>query len=259
MRKKLGFVLYIVLAAVSMALFVMTVLASAGVSGVWQGAPIVIVLTAFAILLAVALVAFNPRKNAYSIGFYVLHAGILFFLAGSLLYQALGHSVQVAPPNVASLTPGVQAMLYANGTEIPNGYYNRIPGKDGAVEDLGFNFRVVDFETEYYDEEQTQVKHYEATLGILEAGEEVTKGLTVNHPLYYGGWKIYLMAVTADPTYGYERVQLLIKRDPGEILSTTGILLTIFGTFTMCFIRPRDSALTTEKRVRRRSNERKHA
>ena len=237
-QKRLGIVLYIALAAVALALLLMTVLASAGMGDVWQGAPLVIVLTVFAILLIAALVLFNPRKNAYSIGFYLLHAGILFFLAGGLLYQFFGHSVQVAPPNVASLTPGVQAMLHANGMEVPNGYYNQIPGREDTIADLGFNFRVVDFDTEYYDTAQTEVRHYQATLGFLEAGEEVTRELTVNHPLYYGGWKIYLMAVTADPVYGYEKVQLLIKRDPGEILSTTGILLTVFGTFSMCFIRP---------------------
>ena len=239
MQRMVSLVLYIVLALVGTALLIMTVMASVGAHGVFAGKAPMIALAGFALAILASLVAFQPRKNAYSIGFYILHTGILFFLFGSALYALLGYSVQVAPPNVASITADTAELLYANGMEVPNGYYNRIPGKDGEVAELGFNFRVTDFETEYHDPEMTEVKQYRAELGFLEAGEEVLKMLSVNHPLYYGKWKIYLMAVSVEPLYGYEKVQLLFKYDPGEIFSTAGILLTCLGTVVICFCRPK--------------------
>ena len=239
MPKKFGFALYMLLATVGAALLLFTVLASGGMSGIWDSVAVTCVLVMLATALAVGLAVFVPRKNIYSIGFYVLHAGILLFLVGSALYKMWGYSVQVAPPNVASLTESVQTALRDSGAEVPSGYYNRIPGRDGTVIDLGFNFRVTSFETEYYDTEKTEVKHYSATLDFLQDGGETVRKLTVNHPVYCGKWKIYLMAVTADPVYGYEKVQLLFKYDPGEIFSTTGILLTCIGTCMMCLIRPR--------------------
>lgn len=236
MQKKLSLVLYLTLAAVSLSFFIMTILASAENDGILHSVYMTTALTVFAVFLTVSIIAYNPRAVLSSIGFYITHAGVLFFLIGCLIYSLFGHSVIVAPPNVASLTPIVQGAMYENGEEIPNGYYNRIPGKNGDVAELGFNFRISDFVTEYYDD-GVNVKHYEATLGILDGENEVKKSLTVNHPVYYRGWKIYLMSVTADPSYGYEEVQLMFKRDPGEILSTTGIILTVLGVFAMSFLR----------------------
>ena len=240
MSKKLSLVLYLILAIISVSLFVLTVLASAGSGVIWQSTFVPIILSLFALSLIVAIVMYNPKKSIYSVGFYLSHAGIVFFLAGCLTYSLFGHSVNVAPPNVSSLTPTVQAAMYANGEEIPNGYYNRIPGKNGKVLDLGFNFRVTDFKTEYYDEEKTSVKHYEATLGILDGENEISKSLTVNHPIYYNGWKIYLMSVSENTAYGYEEILLTFKRDQGEILSTSGIIMTVLGVFAMSFLRKKE-------------------
>ena len=80
-NRKLALVLYMMLAVVSAALLVMTILASAGVRGVWNGMPIVAVLSIFGVALAVSVVAFNPKKTFYSVGFYVSHSFGFAFVA----------------------------------------------------------------------------------------------------------------------------------------------------------------------------------
>jgi|GEM_PF-1504083 len=257
MNKTLSYVLYVLLGIVTAALFVMTVLASAGVSGVWMGMPIVIVLMVFAITLLVSVIAFNPRKFWYSLGFYILHIGIVMFLAGTFIYTVSGTVTNAAPPSVSSITPAIEYRMKQMGItdgQIANlkGYYNQLSRTnemgENEIVDLGFNFRVVDFKTEYYDKEQKNVKHYEATVGFLNSdGSEERVSLTVNHPIYRNGWKIYLMNVSVNEVYGHTEVQMMFKKDPTEVLSTAGILLTILGTFVMCFIRPREAALTKEK------------
>ena len=239
MSKKLSLILYLTLAAVCLAFLILTILASAGNDGSLHSGYSTATLTFFAVFLAVSIATYNPKTALTSIGFYLTHAGILFFLVGCLLYAIFGHAVTVAPPSVASLTPSVQGEMYNDGIEIPSGYYNRIPGKDGGVADLGFNFRVTDFVTEYYDGTEN-VKHYEATLGILDGEDEALKSLTVNHPIYVNGWKIYLMSASQNLLYGYDEVSLMFKRDPGEILSTSGIILTILGVFSMSFLRKKE-------------------
>ena len=238
MPKKVSLISYIALAAVGMLLFTATVLASAGKCSMAESRLVLLALVVLAVFLVVSIVAFSPRGGAYTLGFYLLHTGILFFLLGGAIYTLLGHSVQVAPPNVASLTSEVQTALHANGIEVPNGYYNRIPGRDGEAAELGFNFRVTDFATEYHNGSKTAVKQYRAELEFLDPNGEVRESLRVNRPIYRGNWKIYLMAVSTDPFYGYETVQLLFKKDPGELFSTAGILLTCLGTFVICLCRP---------------------
>ncbi|MBR5539032.1 MAG: cytochrome c biogenesis protein ResB [Clostridia bacterium] len=239
MSKKLSLILYLALAGVCLAFFILTVLASTKNNGILQGGYSAAALTVFAVFLAVSVIAYNPNATFYSIGFYLTHAGILFFLVGCLIYAIFGYSVTVSPPSVASLTQGVQGEMYNDGAEIPSGYYNRIPAKDGGIIDLGFNFRVTDFVTEYYDGTEN-VKHYEATLGILDGQNEIERSLTVNHPIYVNGWKIYLMSVSRNGLYGYDEVSLTFKRDPGEILSTSGIILTVLGVFSMSFLRKKE-------------------
>ena len=247
MNKQLSRVLYIILGLVLAALFVMTVVASAG-GKAWGGAMTFAVLFLLGLAITISLVAFNPRKGAYSIGFYLAHLGIVAFLAGSLIYAAGGYSVTVAVPNGGSLTPMVEYQMMQTGLTSDQiaslkGYYNQIPGeqidevtgKKRPVE-LGFNLRITDFKTEYYDEAQTNVKHYEATVELLYPdGKTETRSLSVNHTLRVNGWKLYLMDVGIDEVYGYEKVHVTFKRDPAEWLSTLGIIFTILGTFLMCF------------------------
>lgn len=262
MNKTLAFVSYTVLGIVTLALLVMTVLASAGVVGVWEGMPIIIVLFVLAASLVVSIVAFNPRKGFYSIGFYVLHIGIVLFLVGSFIYTVSGQKSTVSPPSISSFTPAIEYRMKQMGItdaqiiDMKTRYYNQIgkTAEDGSTEvvDLGFNFRIVDFKTEYYDTEQTAVKHYEATVGFLKSdGTEERVSLTVNHPIYRNGWKIYLMNVAENDPFGFTEVQLVVKKDPTEFLSTAGIILTVLGTFMMCFLRPSEAMLKKKQDAKR--------
>jgi len=248
-HRKLALVLYILLAIVLAALLVMTILASAGVQGVWNGMPIVAVLSVFGVALAISVVAFNPKKNFYSIGFYVSHIGIILFLIGSLVYTVSGEVTNAAPPNVKSFTPTIEYQMKQQGIDVDGmkGYYNQVGKGDGSGEiiDLGFNFRVADFKTELY--ENGQPKYYEATIEFLNTDNTVdTEKLTVNHPIYRGDFKIYLMDVGTN-YYGFQEVQLMFKKDPTEFLSNAGIILILVGTFMICFIRPRDKAEDKKK------------
>lgn len=269
MNKTVAYVLYIALAIVTAALLVMTVLASAGVAGVWMGMPIIVVLTVLLIAIVISLVAFNPRKLWYSLGFYALHIGIVLFLLGSFVYTVSGVTTNAAPPSVSSITGTIEYRMQQMGLsseQISNmkGYYNQVSRTDAEgnseIIDLGFNFRIVDFKTEYYDKEQKNVKHYEATVGILKNdGSEERVSLTVNHPIRKNGWKIYLMDVSVDEVFGFTKVQLLFKKDPTEFLSTGGIILTVAGTFMMCFLRPSEAMLKKKRLAEQSKKAAKHS
>ena len=254
MNKQLSYVLYVLLGIVLAALLMMTIVASAG-GKAWGGMMTILVLSLLGLAIAVSVVAFNPRKGAYSIGFYLSHIGIVMFLVGCLVYTIGGHSVTVAVPDGSSITPTIEYQMLQKGLTQDDiaslkGYYNQIPGREvdentgeRIPENLGFNLRITDFKTEYYDKEQKNVKHYEATLEILyKDGTLETKSLTVNHTLQINGWKLYLMDVGVDELYGFGKVQITFKDDPTEFLSTLGIILIIIGTFMMCLIKPREKA-----------------
>ncbi len=253
-NKRLATVLYILLGVVTLALLVMTILASAGYSSVWHPMPIAIVLGLLGVAIAVSIVAFNPRKTVYSIGFYLLHFGIVIFLIGTMVYAISGSVHYVAAPNVGSITNTMEYQMTSQygwtEDELASlkGYHNQIGNSENdEIVDLGFNFRITDFVTEYYEDGES-VKHYEATVEFYNTdGSTEQVSLTVNHPIYRNGWKIYLMDIGVHELYGYQRVQLMIKDDPTEFLSVAGILLIIIGTFMMCFIRPREGAVNRKQ------------
>lgn len=217
MNRRISFVLYIVLAVVCAAILVMTMI-SPSVGGAFSGMPIVIVLFCLAAAILVSLVAFNPRKNAYSIGFYILHIGIVMFLVGSFVFTVSGQKLRVD---------------LMEGDDI---YYNRVPAGEEVI-DLGFSVRLEDFTEELYDDGSP--RYYEAVLGFYDGTDEFSEVVTVNHPLYVGDWKIYLMGVSESES-GASYVSFLFKNDSVEFISTAGIILTIIGTFCMCLIKPRD-------------------
>ena len=245
MNKKLSFTLYVSLCLIVALLLIMTIIASAGNSDVWKGAPITVVLSLLGIAIAISVVMLRPKKTIYFVGFYVLHIGIVMFLAGLAGYSIGGVDTYASPVNVGSVTNVMEyRMLQMGYTDRQiatlKGYNNRIGGSDGEIIDLGFNFRITDFKTEYY-EDGVSVKHYDATVEFLNSEDGTTEqvSLTVNHPIYRNGWKIYLMDVGTNQVFGYQQVQLMLKKDPTEFVSVAGILLTIIGTFMMCFLRPR--------------------
>lgn len=240
-NKKLAKALYIILGVVTVALLMMTVCASA--NGCDADYPIVsaVIFALLAGAVAVSLVAFNPQKSIYDLGFYLLHTGIVLFIAGMMIFALSGSSHYVNLPPLSSITQEAENQMKSiygysdKDIERLRSYRNQIGTDDGEIIDLGFNFRIVDFDTEYYEDGES-VRHYEATLEFfLSDGTIETAPLTVNHPIYRCGWKIYLMNVGTSP-YGYEQVNLLMKKDPAEFISVAGIILTVLGTFMMCLL-----------------------
>ena len=110
MNKHLSYVLYIVLGIVTAALLIMTIVASAD-GKAFGGMMTILVLSLLGIAIAVSIIAFNPRKGFYSIGFYLTHIGIVMFLLGSLIYSTSGYSVTVAVPDGGSITPIVEYQM----------------------------------------------------------------------------------------------------------------------------------------------------
>ena len=238
-NKKLACVLYIILGMVTVALLIMTVFASASGEEARYPAVSTIAFVLLGTAIAVSVVAFNPQKSFYDIGFYLLHTGIVIFLAGMMIFALKGSSHYVALPDLSDITRETENHMKTvygwsdDDIDRLKSYRNQIAADSGEIIDLGFNFRITDFETLYYEDSEA-VKHYEADVEFfLSNGTTEAKALTVNHPLYREGWKIYLMNVGVSP-YGYEQINLLIKKDPAEFLSVAGIILIVCGTFAMC-------------------------
>lgn len=239
-NKNLAKALYIILGVVTIALLIMTIFASASGKNADYPAMTAVIFILLGGAIAVSLVVFNPQKSIYDIGFYLLHMGIVLFLVGMAVFAVKGSSHYVALPDIASVIATEKELKnnYSFGdSDIDRlkSYRNQMAGDDGEIIDLGFNFRITDFTAEYYEDGEA-VKHYDAEVEFfLRDGTVETLHLTVNHPIYRGGWKIYLMSVGTSP-YGYEQVTLLIKNDPAEFVSVAGIALIILGTFMMCLL-----------------------
>lgn len=254
-NKKLAIVLYMLLAIVSISLLIMTVCASA--LGENADYPMVNALI-FSLLsgsVAVSIVTFNPQKSIYDLGFYLLHIGIVIFIAGMMIFACKGSAYYVTVPDLSSVTEDVENQMKniygwsSKDIERLNSYRNQIGADGGEIIDLGFNFRIIDFETQYYEDGES-IRHYEATLEFfLSEGTTETIPLTVNHPIYRCGWKIYLMNVNTS-LYGYEQINLLIKNDPAEFISVAGIILIVLGTFMMCILPKKSLKLCSEHKKR---------
>ena len=239
-NKKIAKFLYLILAIVSAALLIIAIYASASGESANYPAVNAIIFIVLGVAISISLIAFNPGKSFYDLGFYILHTGIVIFLCGMIIFGVKGSSHYVSLPNLSSVDSAENLMKSSYGWSDNDihrlkSYRNQIGREDGEIIDLGFNFRIADFVTEYYEDGES-VKHYEATVEFfLRDGTIEEVPLTVNHPIYRNDWKIYLMNVGVSP-YGYEQVNLLIKNDPAEFLSVAGIILTILGTFIMCLL-----------------------
>ncbi len=86
-----------------------------------------------------------------------------------------------------------------------------------------------------YAVSRTSVKSYLGTLNIRnhKTGEKYTEEISINHPLRVNGWKIYLMAYSAEQN----SVTFTFKYDPAEYIILTGIWAVIIGSFLMSFAR----------------------
>ena len=163
------------------------------------------------------------RNRIRQPAFLLPHIGVAVILAGALLTFIFGKNTEFKVP----VNPAVS--------------FNNIPAPDGSQWDLGFNFSVTDFRVEYYDpdnsgaltRENAVPKNYEAKIRIVpKNGNELACLLKVNHPVSYGGWRIYLVSFGNDPV---SYVQLLAKKDIGRGAVIAGIWMLMTGTFIICF------------------------
>ena len=220
--------LYIGLLIISGLLTAFTVIASAlgnagTESSIFNSVWVVFILAAFAALQIIGLFAVKPKIDIRTVGFYLLHIGLVLFLAGNFVFYLVGEKLNVAV------------------RVDPTKSYNQIK-RDGEDEfvNLGFDLGVADFKVDTYPAEGGAPpidKYYEATLMISPADSREVKTipLIVNKPYRTGGWKIFLMSydkVTGD-------VVLMLKNDPAEYVGIAGVWMIIAGTVCMCLLKKR--------------------
>ena len=205
---------YIIFTAILLVIIVLTIVSNMG------GISTVIVFAAFVALQVICLFNYKGRLNIYGIGFYILHIGLVVFLAGSFVYYMAGDSVNVSVP------------IDQNAT------YNRISrlGEGKSDINLGFEFGVADFNINYYPD-TIIASRYEAILMFYNANAFAPEyiPLVVNKPVMQNGWRIYLMGHNP----ANESVNLFLKNNPGELLTLIGLWSIIIGTVIICFIRKR--------------------
>lgn len=231
---KLQKILYIGLFAVSVLMTLLTVIASVmGNAGteesVFADIWVVLILAAFVAIQVICLFTLKPKFTLYRAGFYLLHVGLVLFLAGSFIYYIAGDKLDVAVAVNPSATYGQIKRMSDDSSQ-------------AEYVKLGFDMGIADFKVEKYEAEDGQPasdKYYEAFLMIVPDGtREVTNvPLSVNRPYRTAGWKIYLMGY--DGTTG-STVNLMLKRDPAEFVSTAGLWMTIAGAVIMCLLRKRE-------------------
>jgi len=161
------------------------------------------------------------RNRIRQPAFLLPHIGVAVILAGALLTFIFGKNTEFKVP----VNPAVS--------------FNNIPAPDGSQWNLGFSFSVTDFRTEYYDpgdnDSPAIPKNYEAKIRIVpKNGNAFSSMLKVNHPVSYGGWRIYLVSFGNDEN---PYVQLSAKKDIGRGAVIAGIWMLMTGTFIICFKR----------------------
>lgn len=218
MKRRLSDLTGLVLLGITLFFLVLTAVFSTGTSVSFRGIAVTAVLALGGIGTAASLVFAKPSGNLpEKCGFYLTHAGIVLLLAGFALFELCGDSITAEVP-VDEAEPT---------------YYSNIQRENGDFCDLGFHFRADNWNIEYYGDGSQ--KQYSA---VLSFADPVTlkidrQEISVNHPVRRNGWKIYLMSFTyaaADEGYSQNYVNLILRRDPGEYVVKTGVLLLISGT-----------------------------
>ena len=223
MIKKINPMMYVLLLAVTLLLFFVTLAGSFGDQDVFSSPAVYLSLGLIALITVIGIIFYDPRKVVRAIGFYLLHAGIVLFLLGQLVYTVAGYKVNVS--------------MLENGRDS----YDKIKTANGEILELGFELGMGEFTAEYYADGSP--KHFEAELLI--DGKPVS--VTVNHPIRHNGYKMYLMSSSKDQS-GAEYVSMLVKYDPGEFVSSFGIIMIMIGSFVICFARSSRSKVSdTEK------------
>lgn len=149
----------------------------------------------------------------------LIHAGCFFVLAGSMRGSQTGHQI-------ANRIFGTQ--------KIPKGYMIVHKGQDEntLMTDLThqtaavpFSIRLNDFRIEYYNQSQA-VKGYYSDVAIAADGKEIlTKTISVNHPLHFGGYHIYQYSCEPNGEYAI----FLIASDSGLYVVYCGYWMLCIG------------------------------
>lgn len=231
-------------------------------------AEIVAIVILFVFAAATILGMFGQKFTLRRLGMYALHVGLLLFLLGSFIYSLTGVSIPASLPINASMTYstikaengkvydlGFEFGIYSFKVETYDPVYDvyevkgnsqKLIMKDVYVDGNGYydfkkygkvHANVILSSTEYNLAEKvvaikkTPDKYFECSVKISDEsrGKSLSTEIWVNHPLRYGGWKIYLMSYSNEPS-----VSLLFKKDPTEWLSTAGIIVTLLGAVYVC-------------------------
>ena len=215
MRRRISDIISLSLLGITLFFLVLTAVFSTGSSVDFHTPAVTAVLAFGGFLTAASLVFARPSGNLpKKLGFYCTHAGIVLLLAGFALFELSGDSITAAVPI---------------GGET---YYSNIQRENGEICDLGFHFRA-DSRMIEYDEAGYETQYYAG----LSFADPITlkidgETLSVNHPVRRNGWKIYLMSFSyaADGTSAPDYVNLILRRDPGEYVVKTGVVLMAAGT-----------------------------
>lgn len=191
LTQKMHFVAYLAMTILTIVLAIAAVSASiTGSIDIFTGGLAAVVFIVFAILQIACLSIYQPALTPYKVGFYLMHIGLLVLLAGLAAYELAGESLTVQVPVSES------------------GYsYSSVQNEDGELVDLGFAFKIKDFQVEKY--ESGNDKYYRADViftdpATLQQSEDY---LEVNRTRRNNGWKLYLMdysdgAKLLSSTYG---------------------------------------------------------
>lgn len=192
---------------ITLIFLVMAILTSFGSDIDWDSPLTVILLSLGGLLTFIGVFMRRPTKNIVKdLGFYAMHLGLVVVLIGFALFELAGDAVSANVP-IGSDT-----------------YYANIGRENGEICELGFNFRITDFNVDYH--EDGSEKQYRAGIEFADAVSlRVEKDeLAVNHPIRKNGWRIYLMSYSGD------YVNLMFRYDPGDYVVKTGIWITAAGT-----------------------------
>ncbi|MBQ8333574.1 MAG: cytochrome c biogenesis protein ResB [Clostridia bacterium] len=197
----------LIICGITAIFLVMAILYSFGIDINWHGPWTAILLAVGGTLTGIGGFTGKPMKNwAKNIGKWAMHFGLVIMLIGFAVFAAAGETINANVP-VGSDT-----------------YYANIQRENGEVCELGFNFRITDFNIDYHEDGTD--KMYRAGIEFADAVSLRVDSdeLSVNGTIVKNGWRIYLMSYSGDT------VNLMFRRDPGEIWVKTGIWMTVAGT-----------------------------
>lgn len=197
----------LIILGITLVFLIMAVLYSFGIDINWHGPVTAVLLTVGGIFTGIGGFMGKPTKNwAKNIGKWAMHFGLAVMLIGFAVFQLSGDTINANVP-VGSDT-----------------YYANIQRENGEVCELGFNFRITDFNIDYHEDGTD--KMYRAGIEFADSVSLRVESdeLAVNDTVVKNGWRIYLMSYSGDT------VNLMFRRDPGDYVVKTGIWLTVAGT-----------------------------